>query len=494
MMATLKLLESICQGPDTKSLTDGISGCMDGRRMMDGHTCGPVHGGALRRAASFIAAVVVAVSAAISIAPHSSLASSLVSSIANVGQVTPTVAFNTLGASHTVTFTCNDAAGAGTLTTGAGCYDVTTSVTNNSLSGQIPVISATCAGSQVSFTSFVPMCGSLAPGDTATATIQSGVPFAYLFTLSGYVPALCPSGGCSSPSDTGGSCPAGTGPSPVVLGNAAMCTFTVNALKYYLEVEHISLSGTSCGGPLIYSNGRFFGTPCSITASATGGVVVKAVAACPANPGQPDPTVFGSGATYVCYPSGGSNYLEVTNIAIPNVSIILEGSNVDPSNSTGVLTSGGTCSGSVSGIENTWTDTAVSFCPVVPGTASVQAVLVPQTNTQPPVASSPFTFFYSCSTSSCVGPYVDSITSLIGGAGFGPGTPTGRSLVQQLNAVQSDIVSGNTTQALLDLQTFACHVQAQSGKAIPVDLANQLMRDSRILYAGISGGQPLPAC
>lgn len=439
-------------------------------------------------------AVVLALSGVVSIAPQSSHADSAPSSINGVGDVTPAVAFETLDASHTFTFTCDNAAGAVALTVAAGCYDISSVVANVANGPPTFLTSFTCGDGlpTTPVSSFTASCGSLTNGKTFTASISPHAAYAYGFLVSGFVPAICPSGGCSSADDTTGSCPAGTSGPDDLYGIGAVCQFFLFARAYFVQIDQLAVSGSSCGGQLTYSAPYFFGTPCTVTATGTGEVTVKTgVADCTAAVQQPVPPEFGTGATYAC----SNGVLSITNIAMPNLQIALFG-NVVSTDSTGVQWNGPLCSSTAPGSTvNTTTGTPIAFCPVAPGTAQLQASLTTVTGgSQPSVTSAPFTFVYSCSTSSCVGPYVGTIQSTLTAAGFGPGTPTGKSLTQQLNAVQTDIAAGNTAQALLDLSTFACHVQAQSGKAIPTGTAATLVRESRILYVGISGGQPLPAC
>ena len=49
-------------------------------------------------------------------------------------------------------------------------------------------------------------------------------------------------------------------------------------------------------------------------------------------------------------------------------------------------------------------------------------------------------------------------------------------------AVQADIAQGNHAQALLDLQSFVAHVQAQEGKHVTPALAATLQLDAMLVF------------
>ena len=74
-------------------------------------------------------------------------------------------------------------------------------------------------------------------------------------------------------------------------------------------------------------------------------------------------------------------------------------------------------------------------------------------------------------------------TALANGGIYGPGAGgLANSYAQQFAAVQADMASGNYAQALLDLQSFISHVQAQSGKHLTPALATTLQLDALLVY------------
>ena len=200
------------------------------------------------------------------------------------------MAFNPIGTNHTVTFTCNNAAidpTAGTTSAAAGCYAVTASVQNSTTGDAATFISgdcqdnaafvttatiqcdrtltnATCAAvagiagtpalngagntctvnitTSAEATACVNVAGGTVttpvtasagvctydpvPASEASFTINSGAPDVYTFTVSGYVPAVFPTGSSTA------TCPAGTtGPTLVVQhvreGGGLACQFFV---------------------------------------------------------------------------------------------------------------------------------------------------------------------------------------------------------------------------------------------------------------------------
>lgn len=100
--------------------------------------------------------------------------------------------------------------------------------------------------------------------------------------------------------------------------------------------------------------------------------------------------------------------------------------------------------------------------------------------------------------------------ALASGGIFGPGAHgLANSYRQQFDAVQADIAQGPHVQALLDLQSFIAHVQAQQGKHVTPTLSRTLQAiaagqiDAATASAGYSlysglvsslGGTVLPPC
>ncbi len=60
-------------------------------------------------------------------------------------------------------------------------------------------------------------------------------------------------------------------------------------------------------------------------------------------------------------------------------------------------------------------------------------------------------------------------------------------LTQQFAAVQADIQSGNTAQALADLHSFAADVRAQAGKHITPATVQALLAAAQPVYASLGG-------
>jgi len=73
--------------------------------------------------------------------------------------------------------------------------------------------------------------------------------------------------------------------------------------------------------------------------------------------------------------------------------------------------------------------------------------------------------------------------ALAGGGIYGPGADgLANSYRQQFAAVQADMASHDYAQALMDLQSFISHVQAQSGKHVTPALATTLQLDALLVY------------
>lgn len=78
---------------------------------------------------------------------------------------------------------------------------------------------------------------------------------------------------------------------------------------------------------------------------------------------------------------------------------------------------------------------------------------------------------------------------------YGPGASgISTSLTQQWAAIQADITAGNNPQAQLDIQTFVCHVRAQTGKSIMPTAAQTLVDDATLYFTAVGGALLILGC
>lgn len=333
----------------------------------------------------------------------------------------PPVAFNGIGAMHTVTFTCDrgvinsglNGVGTGAAALRAGCYDVTATVGNATTGVTAPILYATCgsvptgpAGGNVDCSrtqspicpvttaptgSPTAPCAATSPvtaqtvANTLSLTINPGSPNVNLITFSGYVP--------TTPL---GSCPAGTtlvlgvtlirssarppiGSTVVPRGGA--CRFSVSVQKKYLEVTNVTLTlpPGGCGGALIFVEGlkMAFGPPCPVSATATGTVILKTGVNCayeppngtPANLPYPGlPADFPPGSTYRC----ANGVLSVVGIPVPGAMVTFIASGAGSFRMAGTL--GYYCAGLPGGnVTQAPSGTTVTLCPTGAGLVSLVA-------------------------------------------------------------------------------------------------------------------------
>lgn len=301
------------------------------------------------------------------------------------------------------------------------------------------------------------------PDSQMTATINSGAPNVYTITVSGYVPAVFPTG------STTATCPAGTtGPTvvtPAIFGllpgdSILACQFFVSVQKKYVEITNVTLAGGPCGGQVTFSEGlkSFFGPSCILTAVATGTTVLKTGVNCAVGAGEPQtgtvaPAEFGTGATYNCI----NGTLSV--VGIPST-IFANGTTL-PFNFTstgpGALNSGlpgvtlnGLCAGTT-GASTATNVASVTLCSTGLGSGTVQACYTggSTVNTQPPVCSAFLNFTFTAPNASRVIPYVRwagekiVLTKCFGGAGFGSNGLFAGALVK------FSLQAADTTQAIL---------------------------------------------
>jgi len=114
----------------------------------------------------------------------------------------------------------------------------------------------------------------------------------------------------------------------------------------------------------------------------------------------------------------------------------------------------------------------------VNGAGGVQYFFQGFTPAPPPTLTAAFTTAANYATMSQL---IDQ--ALASGGIYGPGADgLANSYRQQFAAVQADMASGNYAQALLDLQSFISHVQAQAGKHVTTTLATTLQLDALLVY------------
>ncbi len=114
----------------------------------------------------------------------------------------------------------------------------------------------------------------------------------------------------------------------------------------------------------------------------------------------------------------------------------------------------------------------------VNGAGGVQYFFQGFTPAPPPTLTAAFTTTANYETMSQL---IDD--ALASGGIYGPGADgLANSYRQQFAAVQAAMASGNYAQALLDLQSFISHVQAQAGKHVTTSLATTLQLDALLVY------------
>jgi hypothetical protein len=477
-----------------------------------------VHARAWRNILGALALVALALPATSQLAstPAHAQAAAPPASIAGAGTATPAVAFNPIGSPHTTTFTCTSTAaggfpgGAGPGAATPGCWDLTASVSDATSGGSAALTSGQCGGSSADVTTatlncagvFSPLRDStmLAPGQTvaqtmASVTINPGSPHVYYTNFTFYTLAAttativapattptsasaCPGGGTFIPGpftlEMNGFAPPTAVPVTVPEG---VCQYTVSAQKKYVEITGVQLTGTGpCAagaGPssILYSEGlkAFFGTPCTVTAAATGTVVIKTGVNCAAGGGEPatgtvapaDFQVGGTGtaATYSCT----GDTLSVVNIqsglfapgGLP-VTLNISG----PLGPTGgVVTFNGGCAGTPASSVAAITGVPVTLCPTGAGSGTISGAFAGSTlNTQPPVATSnTLTFTFTLPAAGRLVPYVRwagekaVLTKCFGGGGTFGGAAVEFTLENQSPAnatlipvVAPDVASGTT--------------------------------------------------
>jgi hypothetical protein len=203
-----------------------------------------------------------------------------------------------------------------------------------------------------------------------------------------------------------------------------VCQYTVAAEKKYVEVTSLTLTGTGpCAAAagtssLLFSEGlkAFFGVPCTVTATATGTVILKTGVNCasgepatgtPVPAGFLGPGVSVAGVTYSCV--GGT----LSAVGIPSsvfapaglpVTLNISGPLGPPS---GVVTLGGACVGAT-GVTSvtTTTGTAITLCPTGPGAGTISGTFTGTINTQPAVTSNTLTFTFSLPSAGRIVPTV----------------------------------------------------------------------------------------
>src|SRR5947209_2436883 len=467
-------------------------------------------------------------------------------------EATPGLAFNALGTTHTVTFTCgggvgynpafatapraaaptdlSGGAGNAAATVIPGCYNVSASISDETGGGGATFTSATCGDNATTLTGSTVNCAAYAsplcaPGATTLPTtgayctdtdinsprgaqlrvqINPSAPHSYLITFTGYTPllgscvttgaaagALPPVGPGATPptagpvntfgargacftavsaagvgTATGPACPVGftflPGPFQVttnlfvppfeapLTAPDGVCQFTVSAEKKFIEITNITLT-PSAGCPslspgsasLLFSEGlkAFFGPACTVTATATGIVILKSGVNCASEPNGTSAVGAGfpAGSTYSC--TG-----DTLSVIIPNIGASTLASGPIPIFVTGTGSAGvsvgaptpslgtgaGTfCTGVSSGPVATSTGAELTVCPTGPGAGTVSASTCPAggtgtgPDTQPCVGSNVLNFSFVLPNQNRVVPYVrwagekQVLTKCFGGVGFG---------------------------------------------------------------------------
>jgi hypothetical protein len=285
-------------------------------------------------------------------------------------------------------------------------------------------------------------------GTQAAVTINPGAPHVYYTNFTFYTLITGPLPGPGANPNT--VCPTGLAgsygtyvPGPFTVNESTgappfelpvtvpegVCRYSVTAQKKYVEITGITLTGTGpCAAgatpsSILYSEGlkSYFGTPCFITPTATGTVVIKTGVVCgngtePAT-GTTAPTDFqltgvtltaANTATYSCT----GDTLSVVNIqsglfapgGLP-VTLSITGPLGLPA---GVISFNGGCAGTPTGSVSATTGVATELCPTGAGAGTVTGSFGASTlNTQPPVAvSNTINFTFTLPAAGRLIPYV----------------------------------------------------------------------------------------
>lgn len=308
-----------------------------------------------------------------------------------VVSASPAEAFNIVGAQHTFTFLCGQAASNLTGPSSApypatGCFDVTATVLDITAGATASIDSGTCGGIAAYPAPSINCSGVANPicavGYT-TAGCTPTCPTGFSYTGPGCtsmpsgVPAVCPKGSkaitntagtilyCLAPqlfsptaSDeatvtfsaiaphaymvdiTGfvgttpaGTCPSGTTLVPSVLLTSTLtgpaCAFEVRAEKKYIEADSLTIQPGQCTASSDLTSSSFTaGTPCFFTVTATGTVTLKTGVNC-TDGSEP---ASGTDATSLGFPAGSvflcsGSTLAVTHVPIPKLPINLSAVN-----------------------------------------------------------------------------------------------------------------------------------------------------------------------
>jgi hypothetical protein len=225
-----------------------------------------------------------------------------------------------------------------------------------------------------------------------------------------------------------------------------VCRFSVSAEKKYVEITSLTLTPTGCStiaspGTLLFSEGlkAFFGPSCTVTAVATGVVILKSGVNCASEPNGTAAPGFPAGSTYSC--TGDTLSVIIPNIGAGNtlnsgpIPVTITGSG-SAGVSIGVPTptlgtgSGTFCTGTAGAPITTGTGQVITVCPTGPGTGTVTACTTGGfPDSQPQICATPVTVSFVLPTTARVVPYVrwagekQVLTKCFGGSGFstGPG-------------------------------------------------------------------------